>query len=46
VGAVFSANEGNGRRDIHTCGSLIAAIDNQGQDAAGKLSALNLATIR
>jgi hypothetical protein len=25
---------------------VIAAVDNQGQDAAGKLSALNLATIR
>lgn len=46
VGALFSANEGNGRRDIQTCGSAIAAVDNQGQDAAGKLSTLNLATIR
>ena len=46
VGAIFSANEGNGRRDIQTHGSVIAAVDNQGQDAAGKLSTLNLATIR
>jgi hypothetical protein len=46
VGAMFSGNEGNGRRDIQSSGSVVSAAGITGQDAAGKLTTLNLATIR
>jgi hypothetical protein len=44
-GALFSANESAGRRDIFSSGSVIAAVGISGQEAAGKVP-LNLATVR
>jgi parallel beta-helix repeat protein len=45
-GALFSANQNSGRRDFHSSGSAVAAVGITGKDATGKLSTLNLATIR
>jgi hypothetical protein len=45
-GTLFSANQHGGRRDLFSSGSVVAAVGNTGHDAAGKLSTLNLATIR
>lgn len=45
-GTVFSANQNAGRRDLLSSGSAVAAVGITGPDAAGKLSTLNLATIR
>jgi hypothetical protein len=45
-GTVFSANQNTGRHDLHSSGSVVAAVGIAGQDAAGALSTLNLATIR
>lgn len=45
-GTVFSANQNAGRRDLHSSGSAVAAVGITGPDATGKLSTLNLATIR
>jgi hypothetical protein len=45
-GTAFSANENAGRRDLFSSGSVVAAVGIAGQDAAGKLPALNIATIR
>jgi parallel beta-helix repeat protein len=45
-GALFSGNQSTGRQDLHSSGSVVAAVGIAGQDAAGKLTTLNLATIR
>jgi hypothetical protein len=45
AGAAFSGNDGNGRNNIHTSGSAVAAIGILAGESASKVPLLNLATI-